>query len=65
MVLHRIAHERDAGVFRSFQHFVTQGDRFVEPIPITRRSRRVLDRTVNGLVMARFLHLYEPAREGL
>ena len=64
VVLHRIARERDAGVFRSFTHFVTQGDRFVEPIPITRRSRRVLERTVNGLAMARFLHLYEPRSGG-
>ncbi|HHQ4531434.1 TPA: helicase-related protein [Aeromonas veronii] len=58
-VIHKIGRERDAGVFRSFRQFVEQGDRFVEPIPVTRRSRRVLDRTVAGLELARLLMIHE------
>jgi hypothetical protein len=49
VVLHKMALERDASVFRSFAPFVEQGDRFVESIPITRKSRRVLERTLPGL----------------
>lgn len=60
VVLHKIGRERDASVFRSFPQFVRQGDRFIEPIPITRRSRRVLARTLPGLVLARILALHEP-----
>lgn len=60
MVLHKMALERDASVFRSFKPFVEQGDRFVEAIPVTRHSRRVLERTLPGLVMARLLHVHEP-----
>ena len=58
-VMHKIARERDAGVFRSFEHFILQGDRFIEPVPVTRRSRRVLQRTAAGLELARILHIYE------
>lgn len=58
-VVHKIGRERDAGVFRSFKQFVEQGDRFVEPIPVTRRSRRVLDRTIAGIELARVLMLHE------
>lgn len=58
-VIHKIGRERDAGVFRSFRQFVEQGDRFVEPIPVTRRSRRVLDRTIAGLELARLLVIHE------
>src|SRR3954453_6332173 len=61
--MHKIVRERDSGVHRSFEHFVRHGDRFVEPVPITRRSRRVLERTLPGLELARFLALYE-ARSG-
>ena len=61
LVLHKMALERDASVFRSFTAFIEQGDRFVEAIPVTRRSRRVLERTLPGLVMARLRHLHEPA----
>jgi hypothetical protein len=50
--------ERDASVFRLFEKFVEQGDRFVEPIPITKRSRRVLERTVPGIEGARLLHIH-------
>ncbi len=63
-VLPKMARERDAGVFRSFEHFVKQGDRFVEPVPIGRRSRRVLERTIPGLFFARLLHVHEPASGG-
>ena len=58
-VVHKIGRERDAAVYRSFKHFVEQGDRFVEPIPITKRSRQVLDRTIPGLALARILMLHE------
>ena len=47
-VLHKIARERDSAVFRSFPQFVSHSDRFVEPVAITRRSRRVLERTIPG-----------------
>lgn len=60
-VFHKIARERDAGVYRSFEKFVSQGDRFVEAIPVTRRSRRVLDKTLAGIFMARILMIHEPA----
>lgn len=63
-VVHKIGRERDAGVFRSFRQFVEQGDRFVEPIPITRRSRRVLNRTIAGLELARIYMIHEPASGG-
>jgi len=59
-VMHKIGRERDASVFRSFAKYVEQGDRFVEPIPITRRSRRVLERTIAGLVLARIYAVHEP-----
>jgi hypothetical protein len=59
-VLHKIARERDASVYRSFPQFVNHADRFVEAVPITRRSRRVLDRTIGGLEQARILHIHEP-----
>jgi hypothetical protein len=59
-VLHKMARERDASTYRSWRLFVSQGDRFVDPIPITRRSVRVLERTLPGLFMARLLHIHEP-----
>ncbi|WP_186030002.1 helicase-related protein [Burkholderia gladioli] len=62
-VIHKIGRERDAGIFRSFPQFVKQGDRFVEPIPVTKRSRRVLDRTIAGLELARLLMIHEPSSE--
>jgi hypothetical protein len=64
IVLHKMALERDASVFRSFRAFVEQGDRFVDAIPVTRRSRRVLERTLPGLLMARLRHVHEPAAGG-
>ncbi|MFF0372309.1 helicase-related protein [Micromonospora sp. NPDC005087] len=60
-VLHKIGRERDAQTFRHFEQYVRQGDRFVDPIPITRRSRRVLDLTIAGVVGARTLMIREPA----
>ena len=63
-VLHKIGRERDAEGFRHFASFVLQGDRFVEPIPITRRSRRVLALTMPGVMEARRLMLMEPLSMG-
>ncbi|WP_422753028.1 helicase-related protein [Micromonospora sp. WMMD708] len=60
-VLHKIGRERDAQTFRHFDKYVSQGDRFVDAIPITRRSRRVLALTMPGVVAARILMLVEPA----
>ena len=58
-VVHKIGRERDAAVFRDFRKFVEHGDRFVETIPITRRSRRVLERTLPGIELARVLIIHE------
>ena len=58
-VLHKMLRERDAAVFRSFDLFVTHADRLVEPVPITRRSRAVLERTFPGMLMARLLGVHE------
>jgi hypothetical protein len=63
-VLHKIGRERDAQTFRHFEQYVTHGDRFIEPIPITRRSRRVLRLTLPGVIEARRLNLMEPASGG-
>jgi hypothetical protein len=60
LVVHKIGRERDAAVFRDFEKFVEHGDRFVEPIPITRRSRQVLAHTIAGQELARLLLLHEP-----
>jgi hypothetical protein len=61
-VLHRMGVERDSSVFRSFAPYVEQGDRFIEPIAITRRSRRVLERTFPGLFSARVHGIHEAKR---
>lgn len=58
-VIHKIARERDAQVYRLFRKFIQQSDRFVEPVPITRRSRRVLSRTLPGIALARIIHEQE------
>ena len=58
-VVHKIGRERDASIYRAFPKYVAHGDRFVEPIPITGRSRRVLERTIPGLAFARILMLHE------
>lgn len=59
-VLHRMGGERDASVYRSFDTWVAHGDRFVEPVPITRRSRRVLQLAYPGAFIARVLDVHEP-----
>jgi hypothetical protein len=59
-VLHKIARERDASVYRNFGPFVRQGDRFVEAIPVTRHSKRVLARTLPGLALGRLWQVIEP-----
>lgn len=64
-VFHRMGTERDASVFRTFPAYVSQGDRFVEPVAITRRSKKVLDKTFPGLYMARVLGVEERARFGM
>jgi hypothetical protein len=60
LVLHRMGGERDSSVYRAFPKFVTHGDRFIEPVAITRRSRRVLDNTFAGLFCARVYAVHEP-----
>jgi Helicase conserved C-terminal domain len=60
IVVPKMTRERDASLYRSFPEFITHGDRFVEPIPITRKSRRVLERTIAGLEMARITLIHEP-----
>ena len=60
-VLHKMALERDASIHRSFKSFVEHGDRFIDAIPVTRRSRRVLERTLPGIIMARILQIHEPS----
>lgn len=61
VLLHRMGVERDSTVFRTFDIFVRQGDRFVEPIAVTRRSKRVLNLTFPGMFMARVLGVHEPS----
>jgi hypothetical protein len=61
IVVPKMTRERDASVYRAFPEFVSHGDRFVEPIPITRKSRRVLERTVSGLELARVNLVHEPS----
>jgi hypothetical protein len=59
-VMHKMARERDAGVFGCFEKFVTQGDRFVEAIAITRRSRRILEKTAAAIALSRIITIHEP-----
>lgn len=61
IVVPKMTRERDTSVYRAFPEFISHGDRFVEPIPITRKSRRVLERTISGLEMARINLIHEPA----
>lgn len=60
-VIHRIAREREMANYLQFGPFVQQGDRFVDPVAVTRRSRRVLAVTTPGIVEARRLSVHEPA----
>lgn len=59
LVIPKMTRERDASIYRAFPEFITHGDRFVEPIPITRKSRRVLERTISGLELARIIMIHE------
>jgi hypothetical protein len=61
IVLHKIGRERDAAVYRTFQSFVAHADRLIDPVPITAKSRRVLELTFAGLVQARIYGVHEPA----
>ncbi|MGK5738128.1 helicase-related protein [Micromonospora sp. URMC 103] len=63
-VIHKVGRERDSTVYSHFRAFVEQGDRFVEPIPITRSSRRVLELTIPAAVEARRLFVHEPRSPG-
>lgn len=60
-VLHKTIRERDAKVFAMFPQFVTHADRLVDPVPVTRRSRRVLKLTYPGLFQGLVYGLYEPS----
>lgn len=60
LVLHKIGRERDAAVYRSFDPFIQNADRLVDPVPITNRSRRVLEVTFPGLVLGRLYGIHEP-----
>lgn len=64
VVVPKMTRERDASVYRAFPEFISHGDRFVEPIPITRKSRRVLERTISGLQLARITLIHEPMSGG-
>ena len=60
LVLHKIGRERDAAVFRIFGSFIEHMDRLVDPVPITSRSRRVLELTFAGLEQGRLYGIHEP-----
>ena len=61
IVLHKIGRERDAAVYRTFPEFVAHADRLIDPVPITAKSRRVLELTFSGLEQARVYGMHEPA----
>ncbi|MGA8417969.1 MAG: helicase-related protein [Candidatus Dormiibacterota bacterium] len=61
IVLHKIGRERDAAVYRTFPSFVAHADRLIDPVPVTAKSRRVLELTFAGLVQARLYGIHEPA----
>jgi hypothetical protein len=61
LVLHKIARERDAAVFRMFPAFIGHMDRLVDPVPVTAKSRRVLEKTFAGMLSGRVLGVHEPA----
>ena len=60
-VMHKIGRERDAAVFKMFPSFIQHMDRLVDPVPITSKSRRVLELTFSGLEMGRIQGVHEPA----
>lgn len=59
IVLHKIGRERDAAVYRIFPSFVAHAGRLIDPVPITAKSRRVLELTFAGLVQARLYGIHE------
>jgi Helicase conserved C-terminal domain len=61
IVLHKIGRERDAAVYRTFPSFVLHADRLLDPVPITAKSRRILELTFAGLEQARLYGIHEPA----
>lgn len=61
VVLHKIGRERDAAVYRTFPSFVAHADRLIDPVPITSKSRRVLELTFSGIVQSRLYGIHEPA----
>jgi Helicase conserved C-terminal domain len=61
IVLHKIGRERDAAVYRNFPSFVAHAERLIDPIPITSKSRRVLELTFAGLLQGRIYGIHEPA----
>jgi|GEM_PF-2775224 len=61
LVLHKVGRERDAAVFRTFPSFVRHADRLIDPVPITARSRRVLELTFPGLLQGLIYGAHEPA----
>lgn len=61
IVLHKIGRERDSAVYRTFPSFVAHADRLIDPVPITAKSRRVLELTFPGLEQARIYGIHEPA----
>jgi Helicase conserved C-terminal domain len=63
-VFHKIARERDAAVFRVFPSFIQHMDRLIDPVPITSKSRRVLELTFAGLEQARIYGVHEPQAVG-
>jgi Helicase conserved C-terminal domain len=61
IVLHKIGRERDAAVYRTFPSFVAHADRLIDPVPITAKSRRVLELTFAGLEQGLIYGIHEPA----
>lgn len=61
IVLPKIGRERDAAVFRVFPSFIAHMDRLVDPVPITAKSRRVLELTYSGIEQGRLYGIHEPA----
>lgn len=61
IVLHKIGRERDAAVYRTFPSFVAHADRLIDPVPITAKSRRVLELTFAGLEQGRIYGIHEAA----
>ncbi len=60
-VMHKIVRERDAAIFKTFPSFIKHMDRLVDPVPITSKSRRVLELTFSGMEMGRIQGIHEPA----